>query len=383
MLRRQLVEHAPEIIAMKKAMRKQSSLMATIALLLSVACWSAAAETTYTIQRLESLPGGTAIPVAINRHGDVVGRSGSPTGGIRAAVWLENGHVIDVGTLPGGDESWAGGINSKRTVVGFSNGEDRVQAFVWDQSHRLQPLPLSRSLQSSTAFAVNETGAAVGYVSGVSGVRAAIWTSSQLSLLALPKGAISSEAVAINNCGEAVGTAALRDGRTAVRWSADGAVQNLDVIGGDTSSRGRAINDRGEIVGASLQDTEFHAAVWRSGGHVQPLGTLPDDINSEALGINNAGEIVGLSGSHHHDRAFLWSPATGMVDLNDLIPQDAGLYLISAVGINDRGQIIAVATSSRAEAHYSPARFAVLLHPRKPRAVVSGVECPAKTRAAK
>jgi probable HAF family extracellular repeat protein len=70
---------------------------------------------------------------------------------------------------------------------------------------------------------------------------------------------------------------------------------------------------------------------------------LPGAISSYARGINNVGQVVGLSyyspvGNHLH--AFVWSPSTGMLDLNNLIPANSGWLLQSANAINDQGQIV-------------------------------------------
>ena len=61
---------------------------------------------------------------------------------------------------------------------------------------------------------------------------------------------------------------------------------------------------------------------------------------STGIGINDGSQVTGASsvaGNIVH--AFLWDPATGMLDLNDLIPSELGWTLGIGRGINDVGQI--------------------------------------------
>jgi hypothetical protein len=58
--------------------------------------------------------------------------------------------------------------------------------------------------------------------------------------------------------------------------------------------------------------------------------------------------------------AFLWTKAGGMRDLNDLIPGDSNVLLVSAVGINSRGQIIAFGGDASTYHHDSPIKIYLL-----------------------
>jgi probable HAF family extracellular repeat protein len=74
---------------------------------------------------------------------------------------------------------------------------------------------------------------------------------------------------------------------------------------------------------------------------VQDLGSLVPGGRSRAYNINARGEVVGSSASADGERAFLWTAATGMLDLNSLVAS-SGLRLTEAVGINERGYIVAL-----------------------------------------
>ena len=52
--------------------------------------------------------------------------------------------------------------------------------------------------------------------------------------------------------------------------------------------------------------------------------------------------MVGDVGDGHDSRAFLWTRARGMQDLNALIPVPSPFWLQEAVSINDLGQIVAL-----------------------------------------
>lgn len=75
---------------------------------------------------------------------------------------------------------------------------------------------------------------------------------------------------------------------------------------------------------------------------MQSLGSLGGAAYTEALGINNSGQVVGTSETSLGARAFLWTKASGMQDLNSLIPVTQDVLLAQAVHINNRGQILAL-----------------------------------------
>jgi probable HAF family extracellular repeat protein len=122
-------------------------------------------------------------------------------------------------------------------------------------------------------------------------------------------------------------------------------MKSLGKFAGGVTSGASAINDLGQVAGyADCGNGCGHAVLWsKAKGSMLDLGVLPGAISSYARGINNVGQVVGLSyyspvGNHLH--AFVWSPSTGMLDLNNLIPANSGWLLQSANAINDQGQIV-------------------------------------------
>jgi len=120
---------------------------------------------------------------------------------------------------------------------------------------------------------------------------------------------------------------------------------DLGTLGG-VSSFVSGINDSGQVVGRSETATgSMHAFVTGPNGEgMIDLGTLGGSF-SDAAGINEAGQVVGSSetatGSEH---AFVTGPdGTGMMDLNALVHLPEGVILATATGINNVGQVVAIA----------------------------------------
>jgi len=116
--------------------------------------------------------------------------------------------------------------------------------------------------------------------------------------------------------------------------------------GSDDYSEATGINDAGQVVGwAATSGGALHAFITGPDGMgMRDLGTF-GGTSSGAYGINDAGQVVGYSDTAGGGRhAFITGPnGTGMVDLNSLVGVPGGLVLEQANGINDAGQVIAVA----------------------------------------
>jgi probable HAF family extracellular repeat protein len=68
---------------------------------------------------------------------------------------------------------------------------------------------------------------------------------------------------------------------------------------------------------------------------------------SEAYDINDAGQVVGrFNTAAGNEHAFITGPnGVGMRDLNSLVDLPAGIVLKAALGINNMGQIIVLAST--------------------------------------
>lgn len=236
----------------------------------------------------------------------------------RGFVW-RSGRMKALGTL-GGNNSAATGMNNRGLVVGLAeNGTQDpnctlpqaldYEAVTWDpKEDTIHQLPAFSADAIGAALAVNDKDQVVG-----------------------GSGA----------CGSGPGLGPIFF--HAVLWQND-SVTELGNLGGALNNVAYAINDRTQVVGASdlAGDNTGHAFVWQH-GVITDLGTLPGDFLSAAFGINDRAQVVGQSCDVNFNcRAFLWANGT-MTDLNTLTLPGSSLYLVAAVDINSRGEIVGTA----------------------------------------
>jgi probable HAF family extracellular repeat protein len=324
--------------------------------ILVVAAWqSQALAISYRFTDLGPLAGNRVGRGAdVNELGEVAGRAGlgafSKAGPSRAGLY--RGSFTDLGNLPGRANDYANAVNDHGVVVGGS-GEayplhpegdlqiNDLRAFIYDcgTMRALSGLDGFRS----EALDINNSGQIVGWFAthDFSLVHAFRHDGTTLQDLA-PLLGDRSTARGINDLGQITGSAQFgtHPGRHA--FVLDGTtVHDLGTLGGMYSA-GWAINVHGHVTGdsATLVSGPFiRRAFFHDGTTMHDLGTL-GGAQSFGFGINSHVHIVGesetASGSN---RAFLYTPATGMVDLNSLVDLPEGWVLVSALDINDAGQI--------------------------------------------
>ena len=173
-------------------------------------------------------------------------------------------------------------------------------------------------------------------------------------------GAPFSGASDINNRGQIVGHVVDQ----AVMWTDVGVWQELGILGqsplGSMSSHASAINDRSWIVGYSTAPAGG-AFLWTPQTGMRNLGFLDfglDFHESFASDINKHGTVIGVSVGYYffdgdyemvRPRAFVWTPRTGMLALDDLVP--AGWLVDNVIAINDHDEILASATHPDVGSH--------------------------------
>ena len=282
--------------------------------------------------------GGISHGFALNGVGNVVGDSTFGTSeAIGHAALFRNGKIADLGTLKGGVYSRATGINASEQVVGFSfakpDDSSTSRAFVWTASTGMLDIGTLGGV-SAQAFGINDSG----FVTGASQLA----SMSQELTHAFIYPANSRPGPGINR------------------------MVDLGTLGGN-DSYGMAINANNHVVGYSTLNggiDRVHAFLY-DGRKMRDLGSLDSlpsgNDQSYALGINMIDQVVGytyapaLTGegdnaSAHPVRqvAFIYSQGV-MMDLNGLIGPDAARrYLLrAATGINNSGQIVAIAEDLR------------------------------------
>src|ERR1035441_985350 len=156
--------------------------------------------------------GRYSVAMGINATGMIAGYATyNEIENTHAVLWTYSG-IQDLGTLPGGTQSWADAINASVQVVGASNSATTSpNAFLWSKDRGMQNL-------------------------GV-----------------LPRGYYS-EAFGINNLGQVVGMSNTIAGNWhAFSWSKSAGIKDLGTLdtGKSTSATANAVNDSGQIVGTS------------------------------------------------------------------------------------------------------------------------------------
>ena len=337
------------------------------------------------LTNLGTLPGGNnSFAIGINSHGTAVGGSENglvdPAFGpqLIATLWRTDGQTVDLGTF-GGVLSLAVDINDRGDVavsaantipdpdhlvealVGFPS-PTHVHAALWSGGV-LQDLGTVGDGPDSFALFVNESGQVAGFgytnavpnpETGLPTIGPFLWDSGQMIDLG-SLGGVFGGVSGLNKRGQVAGSSNVtRDGSIdhAFLWER-GSLLDLGTLGGSFSNA-FWIDDSGEVVGAATtpDNLTLRAARWKNGS-VTNLGSLNDDVCSLAFGSNSKGQIVGNSVRCDGDgvsTAFLWEHGE-MVDLNSLIPTNAGVRLAEGVFINESGEIAGVAELPNGDVH--------------------------------
>lgn len=344
----------------------------------------------------------------LDNFGMVTGVATAADGSQHAVIWLQGamtdiakpglggpnsggGSVNDFGQILGGAETSSKDPN-KENFCGYGTGLQCL-AFVWQFGGTMTALPTLGGTNASWG-AMNNVGEVAGIAEtnhkdpacpgtvAINGTgpqvldfEAVIWgpNPGQIRALSPLPGDTVSMAFGINDHGQAVGTSGTCANTVlpgfaaaphAVLWEKDGSVQDLGNLGGtvNTAILGPGnvpfvINNRGEVTGQSTLagNATFHPFLWSRATGMLDLGVLPGDLVGAGLGMNNNGDIVGASVSapgpaSGNPRAFLWRQGV-MSDLNALIPANSPLYLLNACAINDAGVIVGVGVTDTGDVH--------------------------------
>lgn len=320
------------------------------------------AADSYGLAPLYSLQIANTVSIgrAINVHGDVVGSTRSPDpSALLPTAWLGSSVPLVLTTPIVTDRANSLGINDNGWVAGDYNAPRGTRPIIWTSPTTVIELG-SLGGNGGTAIDVNNIGQAVGASGAGSEDHAFIWTEAtgMQSMGLLGVGRQASTATAINDAGHATGFVQYLNGgfpEYAFRWTPEEGMISLGPIPGTTNTNVKptGINEQDLIVGYAQRGSlpGFLAFQWTEANGLQVLPGLPfGDAFTQALGVNNLGEIVGYSGTLNEPRGVLWDSTHGIRDLNSLLDSSAlGWTIESAVAINDRGQILAFAYTSRGQ----------------------------------
>ncbi len=302
----------------------------------------------------------------------------------RSGFLIADSMVIDLGDLV------PSGINDSGLIAGSFTVPQRIapaattshfdRPAIYDDGEQTQ-LPAFPGGEIGRALAINNAGTLVGWaVNGPPSFSIpfpresrhipAMWqrVAGQWQITTLDgwpdDGYSSDEAFALNEREQVLVRGSIGQSTGSFLWEA-GVVTERPTLGG-ASTQARDINDAGQVVGQTsngqLEETPTsdrlgpedrsqvrRAFLWQD-GVISDLGTLGGQ-SSQAIAINNLGQVIGQAdtsefgffsefASYAIDRPFLWQEGV-MVDLNDLVPPDAGITITNVFDINDVGQILA------------------------------------------
>ena len=326
--------------------------------------------------------------------------------------------IVEMGVLPGLDDSSADAINNNGLVAGtcFLRFDPGYAGFVWEDGQMQslaertgQPFNVNfpKDINASgiivggsaefegtfTAFtingatfedigsiderasagaeAINDTGTIVGWAEGPrlgappgEPSRAVIWQDGSIAYLP-DNVAARSRAYGINAAGDIVGEATWNGAKQAVVWI-NGALKLLPQFSPDfPDDSAVAINASRTIIGNSQRSvngaTQGRPWVWSPGDARPAALPIPDGATwVMANAINDAGWIVGtVRGARGAESGLLWRNGE-LVELTPLLLPNSGWRVIAANDINSHNDIAAeIAPASEARG-----RFAAILRPR-------------------
>jgi len=290
----------------------------------------------------------------INNHGTATGVADTPIPDPNcffdcsvdhAFVW-KNGVITDLGTLPGGQSSFAYWVNDRGLIVGQSQngtidpltGAPEVRGVLWRKGQVLDLGTLGGN--ASNTISINDRGQVLG--SATNATLDPFANAPQGACLVLPtNNPCSGFAFAFNSLFSATTTET-----HAFVWQ-DGFTRDLGTLGGPDSAP-EVNNDHGEVAGWSY--TSFVANPSTGTPNVDPFLWSPEDGKMRDLGslggtfgtpfwLNNRGQVVGASNlaGDQTFHPFLWDGGK----LNDL--GTLGGYTGVAFMLNDAGETVGYA----------------------------------------
>lgn len=307
-------------------------------------------------------------PIWLNGQGDILGEMESRFGeraGRAVFLWRDwkEPRFLEEVFMLGQEQFRPLRLNNQGQLIGSRLSKGRSIGFFADMGVEAKPINGLLTFDDAEVAAANDLGIIVGthslstrptaFYCAVTGRRSpnslSLTTAAYRSgpeLIDVPVQAEWSRAVAVNNREEVVGN--LGEGQQSHAFVFYHKAVNLvgDLGGGNSTAT--ALSEAGHVAGFSWVKGEtrgFIAERTQKGEwETRDLGTLPgfDDIRPAA--VNASGLVVGTArstkGGEGSATAFIYSPQTGLVDLNKVSKSEA--RVVEALTINDANEILVV-----------------------------------------
>ena len=330
----------------------------------------------YTVIDLGTFGGPLSNAFAVNDRSEVAGRGETPSLATKGFFWRD-GRLTDIGALNASGNGTTGlAINDRGEIAGDSMAPDpqfqgnSAMPFYWSEETGMINLgqDLTRT-GTGRARGINNSGVVVGVwrKAAFRWSRAEGYREMEFLPDALWKQA---EALAVNDAGVATGWATDPQGRVRpVRWRPDGTIERLAEHATGWYGQGNEINASGAIAGEAdriIFDNvrRTRPVVWHPDGSIEeiPLVQVDPPLDmGRADGINDRGEIVGMDSSSAwgDGRQVGWirDPQGRKTVLNDLIDPSVGWDIRIPLDINNHGDIVGIGKLTKDGVEYPGRAF--------------------------
>jgi probable HAF family extracellular repeat protein len=301
-----------------------------------------------TIRDIGTLGDAFARITGLNNSGQIAGVSRTLGGNIRSFIWSRTLGMIDMGTVPGANQTWEPVINNHGVMSGYSTGDPLPvsHAFRWTLAAGMEDLGgfLAGADAISYGRAINDDGLVAGNsLQAGPAHHAFAWTRATGLVDIDTLGNRYSDSVAVGARGQVAGNFFVGGGHgRGFIWTRATGMRDIGTAGHDDAWV-VGMSSSGRVVGVVTSDGTYQQAMtWTQASGILDLGTLGGNF-SNALAANNNGQVVGATAiSDTEVRAFVWTAREGMVDLNTRLRHaPAGLTLHVGHAISDNGSIVA------------------------------------------